>query len=209
MSVPPDDRAFFEQAVVGMLDSLFGAAMRLTRNRPDAEDLVAETVARAWGHLAGLEDRGAFKAWLFRILHNTYISEWRKQRPIALEEADERDAEDEGSFSLFERLHQPFLLWWGDPEQEFVAKLMREDIVRALEALPEAYRVAVVLSDLEGFTYQEIADILQVPVGTVRSRLARGRSALQKALWEYRQSPGRCAPEASEPSGAAVSARRP
>lgn len=97
---------------------------------------------------------------------------------------------EEASFSLFEELHQPFLLWWGSPEKEFFNKLLREEIEKAIDALPEAFRVAVVLSDLEGFSYREIAQILRLPVGTVRSRLARGRSLLQKALWGHAQEAG-------------------
>ncbi|MDH5436448.1 MAG: sigma-70 family RNA polymerase sigma factor, partial [Gammaproteobacteria bacterium] len=84
-----------------------------------------------------------------------------------------------------DRLHQPFLLWFSNPEIEFVNNLMKEDIQRALDGLHESYRVVVVLADVEGFKYTEIAEMLEVPVGTVRSRLARGRSYLQKALWHH------------------------
>lgn len=101
-----------------------------------------------------------------------------------------READEEPAFSLFERLHQPFLLWWGTSEQEFLNKILRDDLERALDALPEVFRLPVILSDLEGFSYQEIADILHVPVGTVRSRLARGRSQLQRALWQQAREAG-------------------
>jgi RNA polymerase sigma-70 factor (ECF subfamily) len=99
---------------------------------------------------------------------------------------------------LFEQLHQPFLLWWSDPEREFLNKLLREDLVRALDAMPEAYRIVVILSDLEECTYQEIAQTLGVPVGTVRSRLSRGRSLLQKALWQHAQAAGLAAAHGHE-----------
>jgi RNA polymerase sigma-70 factor, ECF subfamily len=102
----------------------------------------------------------------------------------AVESLEAREEQEE-PFSLFERLHQPFLLWWGSPEQEFLDKLLREDLECAVDALPEVYRVVVVLADLQGFSYQEIADALGLRIGTVRSRLARGRSLLQKALWEH------------------------
>ena len=92
---------------------------------------------------------------------------------------------DEAPFFLFERLHQPILLWWGNPEKQFLDQVLKEDIVAALDALPESFRVVVVLSDLEGMSYQEIAETLGVPVGTVRSRLARARSQLQKTLWKH------------------------
>jgi RNA polymerase sigma-70 factor (ECF subfamily) len=87
-------------------------------------------------------------------------------------------------FSIFEQMHQPFLLWFSNPEQEFLDKILREDIERALATLPEHHRIVVILSDLEEFSYSEIATTLAVPVGTVRSRLARARCALQKILWQ-------------------------
>lgn len=183
-AVPADDRAFFEREVTAVLDGLYGAALRLAKNRTDAEDLVAECVTKAWGNFSTLHDRACFRAWIFRILTNTFFSECRQPRMASLEALTEGDNDETPeAFSLFEQLHQPFLLWWNNPEQEFLNKLLREDLERALDALPEAFRVAVVLSDLQGFSYQEIADMLEVPVGTVRSRLARGRAALQKALW--------------------------
>jgi RNA polymerase sigma-70 factor (ECF subfamily) len=174
----------FETQVLAILGPLHGVARRLTKNEADAEDLVAESITRAWGARASLADAGAFRAWLFRILSNTFISERRKtlarprEEPLVDESGDE-----EGAFSIFERLHQPFLLWFANPEQEFLDKLLREDLDRAIAALPEHYRVVVVLADVEGLTYGEIAEALDVPVGTVRSRLARGRNALQRTLW--------------------------
>jgi RNA polymerase sigma-70 factor, ECF subfamily len=96
----------------------------------------------------------------------------------------------EPEFSLFERLHQPFLLWWSNPEREFVNKLLREDLERAIDGLPEIFRLVVVFSEVEGLSYQDIARSLSIPVGTVRSRLSRGRSLLQKALWQHGQEAG-------------------
>lgn len=179
-------REFFENQVLGLLGPLEGAARRLTRNDADAEDLVAETVARAWRALDTLECEAAFRAWMFRILNNTFVSDLRRAeaRPQT-ESIDAADGEGEGGgFSLFEQMHQPFLLWFGNPEQEFLDKLLREDLERALASLPEHYRLVVILSDLEEFSYAEIARALDVPVGTVRSRLARARGALQKMLWQ-------------------------
>ncbi|NIO41215.1 MAG: sigma-70 family RNA polymerase sigma factor, partial [Burkholderiales bacterium] len=114
--------------------------------------------------------------------------------------ADEAN-EDEAYFSVFEQVHQPFLLWFGNPEQEFLDKLLREDLDRALASLPEHHRIVVILSDLEEFSYVEIANTLDVPVGTVRSRLARARSALQKLLWRQAQDyglGGQAPPKSSE-----------
>jgi RNA polymerase sigma-70 factor (ECF subfamily) len=180
-------REAFETQVLGLLAALQGVARRLTRNDADAEDLVAETVARAWRALDTLGCEAAFRAWIFRILHNTYVSELRRAgarpRTEPLAEADE-DGDEQAGFSLFEQMHQPFLLWFGNPEQEFLDKLLREDLERALASLPEHHRVVVILSDLEELSYAEIAQVLAVPVGTVRSRLARARGALQKLLWQ-------------------------
>lgn len=174
----------FESQVLAILGPLHGVARRLTKNEADAEDLVAESITRAWRARASLVDVGAFRAWMFRILSNTFISERRKVLARPREEllVDETGDAD-GAFSIFERLQQPSALWLANPEQEFLDKLLREDLDRALAALPEHHRVVVVLADVEGLTYGEIAEALDVPVGTVRSRLARARSALQRTLW--------------------------
>lgn len=185
-------REMFENQVLGLLGCLQGVARRLTRNDADAEDLVAETVARAWRARDTLKSEGAFRAWIFRILNNTFISDLRRAsaRPrlesMACEEADE----GAGGVSIFEELHQPFLLWFSNPEQEFLDKLLREDLDRALATLPERYRVVVILSDLQEFSYAEIAATLEIPIGTVRSRLARARAALQGILWQQAQAYG-------------------
>jgi RNA polymerase sigma-70 factor (ECF subfamily) len=185
------DRAFFEQEITGLLDRLYGTALRLAKNRADAEDLVAETVTKAWVNFGSLHDRQCFRGWLFRILTNTFLSECRKTAPLSIEALAEAQGEDEEpAFSLFDRLHQPFLLWWGNPEQEFLNKVLQQDLQKAVDALPEVFRVPVILSDLQGLSYQEIAETLGVPVGTVRSRLNRGRSQLQKALWQHAQEAG-------------------
>lgn len=178
-------RQTFETQVLTLLGPLQGVARRLTGNETDAEDLVAETIARGWRALETLESEAAFRAWLFRILNNTFISEIRRARARPQTESMHEDetVDEESGFSLFEQMHQPFLLWFSNPEQEFLDKLLREDLDRALMTLPEAYRIVVILSDLEEFNYAEIASMLDVPIGTVRSRLARGRSALQKILW--------------------------
>lgn len=182
----------FEMQVLALLGPLQGVARRLTGNEADAEDLVAETVARAWRSLNSLESEAAFRSWLFRILNNTFISELRRAgaRPQTEPIESGEDAGNEPEFSLFEQMHQPFLLWFGNPEQEFLDKLLREDLERALATLPEHYRIVVVLADLEEFNYAEIAETLVIPVGTVRSRLARARGALQKLLWQQARERG-------------------
>lgn len=172
-------RAFFQAEVERLMDRFYGTALRLTGNRSDAEDLVADSLAKAWNRLSELQDRDAFEKWAFRILVNTFISERRKQQARPHEVQTESD---EG-FSLFERLHQPFLLWWGNPEQELLDKLLRADIETALDRLPEEFRLVVVMVELWGLSYAEAAETLDIPVGTVRSRLNRGRGLLQGALW--------------------------
>jgi RNA polymerase sigma-70 factor, ECF subfamily len=192
----------FETHVLAILGPLHGVARRLTKNEADAEDLVAESVTRAWQARASLADMRAFRAWMFRILTNTFISERRKMlaRPREEQLVDESN-EREDAFSLFERLHQPFLLWFANPEQEFLDKLLREDLDRAVAALPEHYRVVVVLADVEGLKYSEIAEALDLPVGTVRSRLARARCALQRTLWDVARDHGLQTPRAASTHG--------
>lgn len=192
-----EDRTWFECEVVSALPDLYGTALRLSKNPADAEDLVAEAVAKAWAGFDALHDKQRFRGWIFRILTNTFISGCRSLRTRPVHEAFVED-ESEANFSLFERLHQPFLLWWGNPEQEFLNKLLREDLQAAVDALPEAFRVVVILADLQGFSYQEVSEALEVPIGTVRSRLARGRALLQKALWEHGKDAGLVRPLETE-----------
>lgn len=178
----PHRTSWFATEVERLTPDLYGAALRLARNEADAQDLVADAIGNAWTRLDSLQDPARFRGWVFRILHNCFISRCRAVRVQGAEESYDEQA----AFSLFERLHQPILLWWGgNPEQEFLDKLLREDLERAMDALPETFRAVVVLADLQGFSYQEIADLLEIPVGTVRSRLARGRSLLQRALWDH------------------------
>jgi RNA polymerase sigma-70 factor, ECF subfamily len=175
----------FEEQLTGVLDRLYAAALRMTKNRADAEDLVSEAVTRALKHRDSLRDPAGFRGWMFRILTNTFISSCRKNRNSPEIRPGDTGGESEEDFWLFDRLHQPLLMFWGaNPEQEFLNNILREDLARALDGLTEDYRIVVLLSDVEGFTYPEIAAILDIPVGTVRSRLARARSRLQKALWQ-------------------------
>jgi RNA polymerase sigma-70 factor, ECF subfamily len=202
----PLSKKGFEDQVLELLGCLQGVARRLTRNDADAEDLVAETIVRAWRARDSLESDASFRAWIFRILHNTFVSERRRPESRLETALDPEDEAGEPEFSVFEQLHQPFLLWFSNPEQEFLDKLLREDLQRALDALPEHHRVIVILSDLEEFSYAEIAEALDIPVGTVRSRLARARSALQKTLWKSAANYGLS--NAREPAQAAESLER-
>jgi RNA polymerase sigma-70 factor, ECF subfamily len=176
------DRAWFAERVDELLPQLYGRAVRLCPEPANAEDLVAESVAKAWEALPSLDDREAFRGWVFRILNNTFISSCRSARAQVEHEPLDTTAED---FSLFDRLHQPILLWWGSPETAFLNRLLRADLERAIDGLPHVFRDVVVLVDVQGMTYREVAQLLGIPVGTVRSRLARGRSLLQEALWVH------------------------
>lgn len=187
-------RRLFEQEVTRLMDRLYGTALRLSRNPDDAEDVVAEAVERAWARLDDLRDWQHFEGWLFRVLNNTFISMWRRRRTrqdreTAFDEPDSAASPDEHDFSLYRKLHQPFLLWWGTPQDQFLDRLLLDDLQRALDSLPDPFRVVVVLVEVQGYTYDEVADLMEIPVGTVRSRLSRARALLQKRLWEYGNKP--------------------
>lgn len=194
MTDMPDDNQriqWFESQISAMLDDLYSAALRLAKNRADAEDLVGETVAKAIKSLDTLKDLNAFRGWIFKIQSNCFISEYRKRKTRSETSVDFSDEKSKGDdFRLFDKLHQPFLLWWNNPEQVFLNDLLREDLINAIDALPHDFRIALVMAELEGLSYQEIAETLGVPVGTVRSRLSRARSLLQKRLWEHAQERG-------------------
>jgi len=194
---------WFADEVQRLLPALYGAAIRLTRNDADAQDLVAEAVAKAWLHLTSLKSKESFRGWLFRILANEFISRCRSEEIRSIQEAYDEAAGEEPAFSLFERLHQPFLLWWGaNPEQEFLNKLLREDLEQAVDSLPDCFRVVVLLVDLQGFSYHEVAELLEMPIGTVRSRLARARSLLQRSLWRHAADAGLIDSRSPDPKGA-------
>lgn len=187
----PKLRQWFETEIAGMIDDLYGAALRLAKNQTDAEDLVGEAVAKGFKRLNTLQDKQHFRGWMFRILSNCFISECRRRKTRAETSLDSLDDDcDDGSFWLFDKLHQPFLLWWGNPEHQFLNNLLHEDLTKALDELADNYRIVLVLAELEGFNYQDIATMLEIPVGTVRSRLSRARSQLQKSLWDHARDRG-------------------
>ena len=174
----------FESEAIPLLDYLYQAAMRLTRNRADAEDLLQETYLRAYRFFASYREGTNLRAWLYKILTNLYINLYRKKQrePQILSENDIED------WFLYERLHESNLA--PSAEVEVVDRVPDVEVQRALEALSQKYRLAVILADVEGFSYKEIASILDLPIGTVMSRLHRGRKALQKALWEVMRERG-------------------
>ena len=164
------------------MPSLYTAALRMTRNPSDAEDLVQETYLKAYRAFGSFTEGTNLKAWLYRILTNTYINTYRakKRRP------DESDIDDLENFYLYRRLGGLEGATAGrSAEEEVLERFTDTDVKEAIEALPEQFRMAVLLADVEGFSYKEIAEILDVPIGTVMSRLHRGRRALQKRLYEF------------------------
>src|ERR671919_305405 len=184
-AAPPQDAALrerFERDVLPLLPSLYGAALRLTRNPQDADDLVQETYLRAYRGFGGFQEGTNLRAWMYRILTNTYINSYRakKRRP---EESELDEVED---LYLYRRIGGLEAAMAGrSAEDELLDRFTDAEVKQAIEALPENFRMAVLLADVEGFSYKEIADILDIPIGTVMSRLHRGRKALQKRLYEF------------------------
>ncbi len=174
-----------------MLPRLYNTALRFGGSHADVEDCVSEAVMKAWSALPTLKDPTCFRGWILRILLNTCRMQHRSR--AIHPEPEQLPDEASDNFSLFEKLHQP-IIWWGNPEREFLDRLLHADLERALQALAEPYQGVVVLADVEGFSYAEIAEALDIPIGTVRSRLARGRSILQKALWDHALDVGLVAP---------------
>lgn len=193
MTEQADLRHFFSEGIEDCMDALYGAALRLTRNDTDAEDLVAECVAKAWSSIDSLGDRTLLRPWLFRILRNHFISDYRKSavRPAfaSLDETSD-NAEDGDLVDLLNEQPDEFLIWWAHPEMEVANKILGEQIMAAIEGLPEAFRATIMLVNVEGLGYDEAAEVLGVPPGTVRSRMKRGRTMLQKALWEQARDAG-------------------
>jgi RNA polymerase sigma-70 factor (ECF subfamily) len=172
-------RVRFERDVLPLLPSLYGAAMRMTRNPTDAEDLVQDTYLRAFRGFAGFKEGTNLKAWLYRILTNSFINTYRKKQrePQTVEGPDDAD-----EWYLYDRLGGRSVE--VSAENEVLDRIPDADVKAALESLSENFRLAVLLADVEGFSYREIAEIMDVPIGTVMSRLHRGRKALERALFD-------------------------
>jgi len=181
-----DERRRFQADALPLLDSLYGAALRMTRNPQDAEDLVQETMLRAYRAFDRFEAGTNLKAWLFRILTNAYINTYRKRQ----REPQKVSADEVEEFDLYQELKDHGTQFEATPESIVLDSLVDSDIIDAIDDLPEQFRLAVVLSDIEGFSYAEMAEIMDVPMGTVMSRLHRGRKALQKRLWELARDRG-------------------
>jgi RNA polymerase sigma-70 factor (ECF subfamily) len=177
---PPDLRADFERQALPFADSLYGAAMRMTKNPEDASDLVQETFIKAFRAYAQFEQGTNLKAWLFRILTNTFITLYRKRQREGYQSAldDLADWQVGEAPSLTQTATR-------SAEADAIDKMPSVAVRKALSDLPEERRLVVYLADVEGFSYREIANIMDTPTGTVMSRLHRGRSELRAALTDY------------------------
>jgi RNA polymerase sigma-70 factor (ECF subfamily) len=170
----------FETQAMGFVDALYNTAYRMTRNAADAEDLVQETYFKAYKNFDKFEPGTNLKAWLFRIMKNTFINNYRKQQ-LQPPQSDFAAIEDSFESQVTEEAAQKI----RNPEDELLEDVLDEDVQRAMDELPEDYRMVVVLADLEGFSYKEVSEILEIPLGTVMSRLYRGRRLLEGTLLRY------------------------
>jgi len=182
-NLTPDRKAQFEHDVVPYMAQLYPAALRMTKNPSDAEDLVQETVAKAYAAFHQFRPGTNLRAWLYRILSNTFINSYRKRRR---EPAATPSAEFHDDWQAADRLAQAP----RSAEAEALDRLADSDILQALRDLPEEFRVAIYLADVEGYPYREIADMMGTPLGTVMSRLHRGRIKLREKLARYAPNPG-------------------
>jgi len=186
-------RARFERDALPFLDQLYAAAMRMTRNPADAEDLVQETFVKAFAAFHQFQEGTNLKAWLYRILTNTFINSYRKRQ----RQPQQSTAENIEDWQLAAaESHQSTGL--RSAEMEALDHLPDSDVKDALQRLPEDFRLAVYLADVEGFSYKEIAEIMGTPIGTVMSRLHRGRRGLQRLLGDYARERGLVRASATE-----------
>ena len=166
---------------------LFSTALRMTRNRSDAEDLVQETYIKGWRSFHTFQEGTNLRAWLFRIMTNTYINKYNAQK----RKGTEVELDDVEELFLYKRLGSIDQSQLSSSAEDQMLDLFTDDEVKgALESLPEDFRIPVLLSDVDGFAYKEIAEMLEIPIGTVMSRLHRGRKAMQKMLYEYARDRG-------------------
>ncbi len=182
-------RRQFEAEALPHIDALRSSALSMTRNSATADDLVQETYLKAWRFWDKFEPGTSCKAWLFRIMTNTYINMYRKwsREPYKVDFEDIEE-HSESKISSAEPIGMPAVL--DDAERSAFDNLFSDEVKAAVEGLPPYFRIVAVLSDIQGFTYQEVADILDIPIGTVRSRLSRARGMLQEKLREYARERG-------------------
>lgn len=197
------DQANFAEEAMPLMSSLYSAALRMTRNAADAEDLVQETYLKAYRAYERFEEGTNLKAWMYRILTNTYINAYRKKQ----RRPDETDIDDVEDLYLYRRVGGLDGATLGRSAEEELMELFGEaEVKEAVEDLPEHYRLPILLADVEGFAYKEIAEILDVPIGTVMSRLHRGRKQLQKRLYAFAETRRLIPDDESDAPAAAVGA---
>lgn len=193
-------RSEFEALTLEHMDALFGAALRLTRSAKDAEDLVQDTYLKAYRFFDSFEKGTNIKAWLFKIQTNTFINKYRRR--VKEREVAETPPED---IVLDRFVSSEQVRALQDPEGDFFGKLLSDEVMDALDQVPVDFRMVVILADIQDFSYKEIAEIVGCPVGTVMSRLFRGRRILQKQLYEYAIREGVIIPETDENTGEPIS----
>ena len=176
------DREQFQKEAFPFMEEMYASALRLTRQPENAEDLVSEVYSRAWKSYAQFTPGTNMRAWLYKILTNTFINHYRQtRREPGIVHLDQPDVGDEGGgSSLYDRLADTA----AKPDEVLANRFLDRDIQKAIDSLPEEFRMVVLLCDVQSFSYQEAADMLDIPIGTVRSRLWRGRRLLQKTLWQ-------------------------
>jgi len=174
-----EKRAQFEKEALPHMDALYRTALRMTKNEGDADDLVQEAFFKAYRFWDKFQQGSNCRAWLFKIMTNIFINNYRA-KSWTPQTVDLEDVDDDFLFGQLSALGPS-----DNPEQHFFNKVFDDDVKEAIEELPEDFRLVIVLSFLEGFSYQEIADIVGLNIGTVKSRLHRGRKLLQKSLWQY------------------------
>jgi RNA polymerase sigma-70 factor, ECF subfamily len=197
------DQATFPEQAMPFMSQLYAAAMRMTRNPSDAEDLVQETYLRAYRGFGSFQEGTNLKAWLYKILTNTFINMYRaKQRRPGQSDLDEME-----DWALYQRVGGLEAVAANrTAETEVLDAIPESEVKAALENLPEQFRMAVILCDIEGFAYKEIAEILDIPIGTVMSRIHRGRKLLQKELWGWAAEHGLLPDEATASGGSTAPA---
>jgi RNA polymerase sigma-70 factor (ECF subfamily) len=194
LSVTRPKRSEFERTALVHLDAMYGAAYRLTRNPRDAEDLVQDSLLRAYRFWDSFQQDSNCKAWLLRIVTNTFINEYQR-RKRSREVLDAATAEQDATDGVLVQATAADKL---APDQQMLSASVSDDVQKALEQLPDDFRTAVILCDMQGLSYKEIAEIMECPVGTVMSRLFRGRKLLATALKDFAQAEGYVKPTSTD-----------